>query len=78
MLFLIQLETENAKLYQKLSNFPCYSKIPKPIDPPDEADFKAAKIAVYNAKLKKIELVSKENQEYLAVNECCDLVDGLL
>ena len=52
--------------------------MPKPIDPPDEADFKAAKFTVYEAKLKIIELVNKENQEYLASDECCDFLDGLL
>ena len=62
MLFLIQLETENAKLHQKPYNFPCYSKIPKPIDPPDEADFKAAKSAVYKAKLEANKLISKEKK----------------
>ena len=61
MLFPIQLETENSKLHQKFSNFPCYSIVPKPINPPDEADFKAAKFALDKAKLKTIKLVSKEN-----------------
>ena len=49
ILYLIQVESENAKLQQKLSNFPCYSKVPKPIDPPDKADFNAAKSAVCKA-----------------------------
>ena len=73
-----QLECEFAKLQQKLSKLPYYSYVPKPIDPPDKADFKAAKFAVDEAKLKTIKSVNKENQEYLASNKCCGLVDGLL
>ena len=73
-----QLKCEVAKLHQKLLKLPCYYYVPKPIDPPDEADFKAAKFAVDKAKLKTIKLVNKENQEYLKSNKCCDLLDGLL
>ena len=78
MLCLIQLESENAKLKQKLSNFPSYSKVPKPIDPPDKADFNAAKTVVYEAKLEANKSVGKVNQEHLASKICCDLVGGLL
>ena len=56
-----QLECEGAKLQQKLSKFLCYSFVSKPIDPPDKADFKAAKFSVKKAKLKAIKLVDKEN-----------------
>ena len=73
-----QLECEVAKLQQKLLKLPCYSYVPKPIDTPDEVDFKATKFNVDKAKLKAIKLVNKENQEYLASNKCCDLLDGLL
>ena len=52
--------------------------MPKPIDAPDKADFKSAKFAVYEAKLKTIKTINNENQEYLESNECCDLLDGLL
>ena len=78
MICLIQLQLKNSKLKQKLSNFPSYSKVPRPIDPSDKADFNAARTAVYEAKLEATKLVSKENQEYLASNDCCDLLDGLL
>ena len=72
-----QLESENAKLKQKLSKLPCYSYVPKSIDPPDKANFKAAKFNVDKAKLKAIKLVNKENQEYLASDKCCGLLEGL-
>ena len=73
-----QLECEVAQLQQKLSRFSCYSYVPKPINPTEKADFKAAKFDVDEAKLKTIESVNKENQDYLASNKCCDLLDGLL
>ena len=78
MLCLVQMESENAMLKQKLSNFSSYSKVPKTFDPSDKADFNAAKTAVYEAKLEAIKTVSKENQEYLASKMCCTLVKGLL
>ena len=78
MLCLVQLKSENAKLKQKISNFPSYSKVPKPFDPPDKEDFNAAKTAVYEVKLEAIKTVSKDNKEYLASYECCTLVDSLL
>ena len=78
MRFLIQLETENANLNQKLSKFSCYSIVPKPIDPPDKADFIAAKFAVYKAKLEASKLVSQEKKEYLESDECCNRFGGLL
>ena len=61
MIYLIQMESKNAKLKQKLSKFPSYSKVPKPFDPPDKKDFSAAKTDVYEAKLEAIKTVSKEN-----------------
>ena len=70
-----QLESKVSKLEQKL---PCYSVVPKPFDPPEEADFNAAKIIIQEAKSKAIESVNDVNQEYLARNECCDFLDGLL
>ena len=78
MLCLIQLESVNAKLKQKLSNFPTYFIVLKPIDPPNEAYFNSAKTVVYEAKLEATKLVSKENQEYLTSNNCCDFLDSLL
>ena len=52
-----QLEFEVAKLQQKLSKFPCYSKVPKPTNLPD---FNATKIVIYKAKLKAFKSVDKK------------------
>ena len=70
-----QLESEVAKLKQ---NLPCYSVVSKPFDPPEEADFNAAKLVIQEAKSNAIKSLNNVNQEYLARNECCDFLDGLL
>ena len=60
------MESEVAKLKKKL---PCYSVVPKPFDPPEEADFNAAKLVIHKAKSNVIKSVKDVNQEYLASNE---------
>ena len=54
-----QLEYEVAKLQQKFSKFSCSSYVSKPFNQPGKADFKAAKFAVDEAKLKTIKLINE-------------------
>ena len=55
---------------QKLSKFPCYSKIPKPFDQPDETDIIAVRDIFNKAKQEVIDSEDMEAQNYLTSNEC--------
>ena len=53
-----QLKSEVAKLKQKLS---CYSVVSKSFNPPEEADFNAAKLVIHKAKRNAIKMVNNVN-----------------
>ena len=73
-----QLESRIAKLEQKLLKFPCYSKIPKPFDQPDETDIIAVRDIFNKAKQEVIDAEDMEARKYLTSDECYLFLDDLL
>ena len=57
--------------------FPCYSKIPKPFDHPDETDIIAMRDIFNKAKQKVIYSEDMEARKYFTSNECLLLLDDL-
>ena len=72
------MESRIAKLEQKLSKFPCYSKIPKSFDQPDETYIIAVRDIFNKANQEVIDSEAIEAQKYLTSNECSLFLDDLL
>ena len=73
-----QLESEIAKLEQKLSMLPCYSVIPKSFDQLDETDIISVRDIFNKAKQWSIDLENMEKRNYLKSDEYSSFLDDLL